>query len=438
MLALPLFYLACTSPDPKTQDTDTGSPGPVDTSTPDESAPPPDTGSPLEQVPGTGVPDDSAEESAEPEDDALQTPDEVAIFDDTIIHEVALTLSDEAIAALRSDPYAWTEGDVSLDGESLKQIGVRLRGKIGSFRDIDGKPKFKLDFNQYVEGQEYYGLEGLALNNEVVDCGYIKEPTGYAIYHALGLAAPRVAYASVTVNGESYGLYLLVEVIDDEFLKSRYEEAGGNLYDGKYLYYGGYDYDLVDFTPRLQDNFTLEEGVDVALADVYAITDAILDRDRSFSERLDPLVDLDQLHRSLIAEQWIGHSDGYAMNRNNYRVYFNPWDGRMEMLPWDLDYGFIAAESWGYSWSDPSGALAKACWSDDECLAEHALAVQRALDTVDTDALLARIDGWTALIEDAAYSDPKRECSRASIGSYQTDVRNWIEEGEDELSRFWD
>lgn len=418
-------------PDPEPAETgtpggaETGPPGGEDTH---DGEIPEDSG-PIESVGGSEVEEDT--------DDLLLTPDEVALFDDTVLHEVALTLGDEATAALRADPYSWVEGDLSLDGEALSSVGVRLRGKIGSFREIDGKPKFKIDFNRYVEGQEHLGLEGVSLNNEVVDCGYIKEITGYAIYHALGLPAPRTAFATVTVDGEPYGLYLLVEHIDDRFLKQRYEAPDGNLYDGKYLYYGGYDYDLVDFTGRLQDNFTLEEGVDVGRSDIYAITEAVRDDSSAFSARMDPLVDLDQLHRVWIAEQWIGHLDGYTLNRNNYRVYVNPYDGRAEIIPWDLDYAFINASDWGFNWRSPSGALIRGCYSDDACQDAHRAAVAEALEAVDTDALLARIDAWVALIEDAALADPKRECPTRSVDDYQVGVRTWIEEGESELERFW-
>lgn len=404
--------------------------------------PSPETGLP---DPGEGDsvapddPEDSGGQSASPRvDDAWLNPTPAPIFDDTVLHTVALTLGEEARAALRDEPYVWVRGDVALDGEAVSAVGVRLRGKIGSFRTLDQKPKFKIDLNRYNPDQEFQGLEAISLNNEVVDCSYVKEPAGYAVYHAMGLAAPHTSFATVTVDGEDYGLYVLVEVPDDRFLKANFDKAKGNLYDGKYLYYGGYDYEMVDFTPSLDGNFTLEEGEDVGLADIQAITAALRSDEGDFEARLDPLVDLDQLHRLLAVEQWIGHVDGYALDQNNYRVYMNPYDDRAEIIPWDLDYAFTSPRSWGMSWSEPRGALARGCWADEACFAAQAETARAAVERIDTDALLARFDAWTALIASAAAADPRRECGAARVAPSQEDVRAWLESRPESVPAWWE
>ena len=57
----------------------------------------------------------------------------------------------------------------------LGLVVLRLRGKLGSFRDVNEKPKWKLDFNQYFPDRRFYGLESLSLNNSVGDCSYLRE-----------------------------------------------------------------------------------------------------------------------------------------------------------------------------------------------------------------------------------------------------------------------
>lgn len=420
------LFLACE--DPKSPPVDTGAvnPGPEDSGVEDGDS---------------GEQDSDPADSGEPadrEDDAWLDPEPAPIFDDAVLHTVAITLGEEARDALREEPYTWVQGDVVLDGEAVSTVGVRLRGKIGSFREIDQKPKFKIDFNRFVPDQTFQELESLSLNNEVVDCSYLRETAGYAVFHALGIAAPHASYATVTVDGEDYGLYVVVEVPDDTFLKANFDKHKGNLYDGKYLFYGGYDYELVDFTRSLQDNFTLEEGDDVGLADVHAVTEALSDGAGGFAERMDPVVDLDQLHRLMAAEQWIGHVDGYTLNQNNYRVYFNPYDDRAEIIPWDLDYAFYNARQWGMSWAKPRGALAEACFDDEGCLAAQAEAVTRALETVDTEALLAQVDAWSALIAEVAEADPRRECRASRVSTEQETVRAWLEERPAELVEWWE
>jgi hypothetical protein len=361
---------------------------------------------------------------------------EPEFFDDAVVHDIAITLSSDAVRDLGRRPDEYVEGAVTVDGASFARVGVRLRGKIGSFRDLDGKPKFKIDFNRFVEDQQLGAHETLALNNAVVDCSFLREPLGYAVFRALGLPAPRTVYTNVSVNGEPYGLYVGVEFPDDAFLEDRYAEPDGNLYDGKYLYFDNGSYALVDFTTELAGNFTLEEGEDVASADIYAIRDAVY-AEGTFDARFGGLVDLPAFHRHVAAEQWMGHLDGYALNTNNYRVYFDPADGLADLLVYDLDYGFYDPSLWGMSWGAPRGVLAGQCFADAACAAAHAAAVADVVATLDTDALVAQVDTWTTLIDDAARDDPRRECPRRSIAGSQAEVRAWAANGSANLAAYW-
>lgn len=355
------------------------------------------------------------------------------ILADDVLHTIDIRLNDGGFDALIVAPLEWVQADVEIDGEIISDVGIRLRGKIGSFRPIDQKPKFKIDFNRYVDGQRFEDLEALALNNEVVDCSYLKEPLGYSVFRAAGVPAPRTSFTTVTVDGEPYGLYVVVEFPDDRFLSRWYAEHSGNLYDGKYIWDGGNGGELVDFTSQLEDNFRLEEGEDVGLSDVYAITDAL---EGPFSE-VEGLIDGDALRRFTFAEQWTGHIDGYAMNENNYRVYFNPEDGGANWIPWDLDYAFLDALSWGKLWNRPVGVVVAGCWDDEDCTAASRDAVREGLAALDVEQLHADLDRWAELTETAAEDDPRRECSRGSIDDWREDLRVWIDERGAWMEKKW-
>lgn len=363
-------------------------------------------------------------------------PGEPDFFDDSFVHTVAIELDDDDTRALARQPYEYVDARVTIDGAAFARVGVRLRGKIGSFRTLDGKPKFKIDFNRYVVDQRLGALETLALNNAVVDCSYLREPAGYAVARAAGLPAPRTAFTRVTVNGEDYGLYVAVEFPDDVFLADHYPDPTGNLYDGKYAYWSNGRYELIDFTTELQDNFQLEEGVWTDLADIDAITRSVV-TGGTFADRLGPVLDLPSFHRHVAVEQWLGHLDGYALNTNNYRVYFHPEDGLADLLLYDLDYGFLDASAWAMSWSSPRGVVVQACWADAACVEEQRAAVAALVAALDTDALLAEFDAWTALIAGDARDDPRRECAARSVAPDQAYVRAWVAGGSDALAGWW-
>jgi spore coat protein H len=352
------------------------------------------------------------------------------IFDDATIHTVDIDIDGAAIAAVEADPDTPVRASMRFDGIRVPDIGVKLRGKIGSFRRFSGKPKLELDVNTFAPGRTFYGLKELLLNNEVVDCGYLKEPLAYATFRALGLPALRTSWATVRVNGAEYGLYVLLESPDDRFLARTFPDAGGNLYDGKYIYDRATGaYTLLDFASGQDRLFQLEEGTDVDWADIREVSTRMgLTRGTpSFYEQVGELVDMPAFHAHLAAEQLVGHNDGYALNQNNYRFYFDPGrEGRMVFVAWDFDYGYLEDAWWGMSWMNPRAALASQCWNDATCRAAQRDAVDAATRTLDTAALLAKLDAWDALTRDLAAADPRRECGAWDIAPSRDYLRSWL------------
>lgn len=382
---------------------------------------------------------------AEPPLDTAEVPDQPVddaswLFSPVVVHTVAITLPAESAAALYADPYTSVPAEVQVDDEaSMPSVGLRLRGKIGSFRTLDGKPKFEITFNEFVEDQRFYGLESLSLNNSVVDCSFLKEAAAYEVIARAGVPASRTGFAEVTVNGAPYGLYGLIETPDDRFLDARFERADGNLYDGKYVWYGGWDYVLLDFNTGVDELFQLEEGVDVSWADIKAVSagSAAARASGDYVTGMDALVDWDELHLEMAAEEWVGQNDGYALNRNNYRVYFRPEDGRMVMIPWDMDYAFLHDSDWGFSWRRPTGELANACLADSACREAYRDSLRTLVSRIDTPSLLSWFDAVDAATWEASQRDPRQECGAGKVRPWRDYVRSWLEGGNQAIVDFW-
>jgi len=62
----------------------------------------------------------------------------------------------------------------------------------------------------------------------------MSEHTGYQIYRMAGMPAPLTAHTLVTFNGKPYGLYVIKEAINKDFLARNFGEKNnqGNLYEG--------------------------------------------------------------------------------------------------------------------------------------------------------------------------------------------------------------
>ena len=118
----------------------------------------------------------------------------------------------------RRRPDEYQPGTFALEADGVThgpfEVGVRLKGGLGSFRGLEGKAAFKVKVDEYVDGQTFFGLEKLTLNNMVQDPSMVHETLAYELFRSLGVPASRTGYAFVRVNGESFGLYLNVETLD--------------------------------------------------------------------------------------------------------------------------------------------------------------------------------------------------------------------------------
>jgi hypothetical protein len=252
------------------------------------------------------------------------------------VAEFDIILSDGAIAALTADGKQYTKGDLvaTIAGvtHELGEIGVRLKGNYGSYRELDQKAAFLLNFDRYVDDQTLLGIEKLAVNNMVQDCSMQREILVYSLFRDAGVPAPRAGYVVVSVNGEPYGLYTAVESADNKvFLDHWFQDNDGNLYEGAY---GS------DIATELVPSFDQDNGDDIALADLYdfaAELDAFTDP-ATFVADVEALVDLPEYLAFAATEIYLGHWDGYAWTRNNFYVHRSNTPGaRWAFLPWGID-----------------------------------------------------------------------------------------------------
>ena len=326
-----------------------------------------------------------------------------ALFATDGIARIDLTLDELAIESIWAAPSEYVQADAEIalsngDVLTVPGIGLRLKGKYGSFRTLDQKSAFLLKFDAFDKDQEPLGLEKLALNNMVQDSSMIHEQLASSLFRAAGVPAPRSSYARVFVNGELYGLYSTIEVLDNsEFLKTWFGEDKGNLYEGQY----GSD---------LEDGFIVtydqDSGEDVGFADLQELKlalDAMADP-ATFFEDADTVIDMDAYLNFSATEIFIGHWDGYAWTRNNYFVYRGA-DARWTFMPWGTDQTFAdGLPIWG-----GDGRVQEMCGASLACRQKLQTAYEQVSARVGELDLVNRCDELRALIDEAMLEDPRKE-----------------------------
>lgn len=127
-------------------------------------------------------------------------------------------------------PYIYVEATVSIDGVEFHRVGIRKKGFLGSLNS--NRPSLKVKLNHIDKSSQIDGLTNLTFNNNQQDPSLISQFMGYRLFNAAGLPAPHCAYAHLSVNGQSLGIYSHVERIHRSFLKRNFGNDNGILYEG--------------------------------------------------------------------------------------------------------------------------------------------------------------------------------------------------------------
>lgn len=166
------------------------------------------------------------------------------VFDKNSVTQIDISISQENWDYLLENATLeeYVNCDVTVNGTKFGYVGIRAKGN-SSLSMVAGSDSdrysFKLDFDQYVKGQTCFGLEKIALNNIMSDSTYMKEYMSYEMFSKMGVPTPAYAYANITVNGEPWGLYIAIEVMEESFLQRTYGSSNGNLYKPDTMEMGG-------------------------------------------------------------------------------------------------------------------------------------------------------------------------------------------------------
>jgi len=133
--------------------------------------------------------------------------------------------------------------DVAINGETCYDVGIRPKGNTSlsaiASDDTTDRFSFKVEFDHYISGQTFMGLDKMALNNIYADATYMKEYLSYDLMDYLGVDTPLYSYCYITVNGEPWGLYLAIEGVEESFVERNYGNNSCSLYKPETTGMGG-------------------------------------------------------------------------------------------------------------------------------------------------------------------------------------------------------
>ena len=280
------------------------------------------------------------------------------------------------------DPI-FVPGEVFYEGKEWYRVGLRFKGNSSlksSWESGILKLSFKLDFDEFeddypqIKNQRFYGFKKLSLKNNYNDKSMLREKVATDVFRSAGLAASHTAFYALYVDHgdgpEYFGVYTLVEEVDDTVLEDQFSSDEGNLYkpDGDAASFANGTFDEDEYVKKNNEDeadFSDVQSLLTILHDGTRTTDAA-----TWRTNLEAVLDTDVFLKYLAVNTVIQNWDTYGRMTHNYFLYNNPDTNKLTWIPWDnnealqtgnqqgalsLNFSELSASSWpliGYLYQD--------------------------------------------------------------------------------------
>jgi hypothetical protein len=331
------------------------------------------------------------------------------IFDQTALSAYSFEISADNWAKLDADfhdladvlagnpPQTYYPIVFHYGSETVQNAAVRLRGKSSWVNTVmfDKNPKmaFDISFDQYDTHQKFHGVPTIHFEMARDEWSFLSERVGNNWFREIGLTAPCSNSATITINGQFYGLYVAEEGITKSLLGQFFPgNAGGDLLKGG----------TEAHTNVTTINWTKVQALDGA-ADMGTLR---------------TLVDVPNTVLEWAAEAVVEDADGYYGGSHNFWIYDQGSAGYV----WLLDHTDSALE-WvemftkiGYRehpiywWlgrplPDPPAKNYLIVINDPTARSQYVNAIATQVAKWNAAEIVGWIDGWSQQIGDAVAQD---------------------------------
>ncbi|MBC8375089.1 MAG: CotH kinase family protein [FCB group bacterium] len=249
---------------------------------------------------------------------------------------------------VETDNPIFIPADVFYNDIQWYKVGVRFKGNSSlqsSWQSGILKLSLKLDFDEFeddypqINNQRFYGFKKLSLKNNFEDQSFLREKVTAEIFRDAGLAVSHTAFYDLYIDTgdgpEYFGLYTLVEEVDDTVIETQFASVDGNLYKPEYT---GASFEEGTFSESDFTKKTNEDDND--WSDIQALFEALHADTRSNNPEawrtdLDSIFDTDVFLKYLAVNTVVQNWDTYGRMTHNYYLYNNPDNGKLTWIPWD-------------------------------------------------------------------------------------------------------
>ena len=308
---------------------------------------------------------------------------------------------------------------------------------------------FMINLRKYQkdDAHELHNVRKIHLKWHKDDRAYCRELYCYDLFRRFGIwTAPYSSYCRlwIHVEGDSkpayYGVYEMIEVIDDKYVKKRKELYGDHKHNlwkcswGADLNYNNIHHANIWYDDDSTENRTYElktntENFTAAKEQLIEFTKNVTQRkDQDFHDWIASVCDVRLLLRTYAVNVVVGMWDDYWNNKNNFYIYFNSSDKnnyKFFFIPYDYDNTLGTSHNCGVQ-SD-SGCQDPLNWGNtnespligkilqfDDYRKIYVEALNELIDPANNlfyyQHSISRINGWHSMIRDYVVNDTEEDC----------------------------
>lgn len=266
------------------------------------------------------------------------------LFDDRRVHAIDIRMENWSVFIENAEKEEYVACTVEIDGEEFHNVGLRAKGN-NSLRLTEeyglSRYSLKLEFDQFLDGGNYYGLDKFSLDASFQDNSYLKTYMVYDMMAFMGVPAPLCSYTWVTVNGEDWGLFLAVEEPEEAFARRNFGNDYGKLYKPDYRSLNEENADValkyIDDNPDSYPGIFENARFKTSQVDQERVIEAL--KTLSTGENLETAVNVDEVLRYFTVQVFVMNWDSYLGHTgHNYFLYEE--GGILSILPWDYNLAF--------------------------------------------------------------------------------------------------
>jgi len=293
-----------------------------------------------------------------------------AYFLKDAIQTVEITIDENNLNYLlqnaQDEPYVMTTsvtiGDATLGYCSLKTKGAFTLEHSATDNAGSDRFSFTINFGKYIkkkdygEKQNFFGANKISFNNFFFDKSMMKEFFALMLLDEMGLPTPEYGLAKLYINGNYYGVYAMIEAMDESILERYYGV------DGKELspYLCKPENTTFDYYALMADDSPLWENDEDTKKDVEKMLPVVKDwvkklnhlsnstdydynvidvNSEKYLELLGQILDVDEVVKYFAVHSWLCQLDNMFVGQKNFGLYVDK-EGKAMIVPWDYDLSF--------------------------------------------------------------------------------------------------